>query len=105
MDLDRFQSLATELILPKVESNSRVEADSAARDFAASIAWAYTLSTRKTTLSDINNHFPGLDRLLKHKQRLREMWQETMDPACKTAVNWVTKQIRGMSRKMYLNGG
>jgi hypothetical protein len=30
------------------------------------------------------------------------MWQETRDPACKTAVNWVTKQIRWMSRKKAL---
>jgi hypothetical protein len=36
----------------------------------------------------------GLERLLNHKQRLRKLWQETREPACKTAVNWVTKTIR-----------
>jgi hypothetical protein len=48
---------------------------------------------------DINNDIPGLDRLLKHKRRLRTLWQETRDPACKTAVNWVKKSIRRIARK------
>jgi hypothetical protein len=43
---------------------SGIEADKAARDFTASIASAYRLSTNKITLSDINNDIPGLDRLL-----------------------------------------
>jgi hypothetical protein len=60
------------------------------------------LSTGKITLLDINNDLPGLDQLLKYKQKLRKMWQETRDPACKTAVNWVTKQIRKMTRKRAL---
>jgi hypothetical protein len=66
---------------------------------AVPIVSAYELSTSKITLLDINNNLPGLDRLLKYKQRLRKMWQETRDPACKTAVNWVTKQIRRMTLK------
>jgi hypothetical protein len=45
---------------------SGVEADKAARDFTASIASAYRLSTYKVTLSDINNDLTGLDHLLKH---------------------------------------
>ncbi|PNF42024.1 hypothetical protein B7P43_G12302 [Cryptotermes secundus] len=101
-DWERFQSLASELISPKLEINSGVEADKAARDFAASIATAYKLSTSKITLSDINNELPGLDLLRKYKQRLRKLWQETRDPACKTAVNWVTKSIRRMTRKKAL---
>jgi hypothetical protein len=60
------------------------------------------LSTSKITLLDINNDPPGLDRLLKHKQRVRKLWQETWDPAFKTAVNWVSKAIRRMTRKMAL---
>jgi hypothetical protein len=76
-----------------------IEADKAARDFTASTASAYRLSTNKVTLSDINNDIPGLDHLLKHKQRLRKLWQETRDSACKTAVNRVTKAIRRMTRK------
>jgi hypothetical protein len=31
--------------------------------------------------------------------RLRKLWHETRDPACKTAVNWVTKTIRRMTQK------
>jgi hypothetical protein len=79
-----------------------VEADKAARDFTASIASAYRLATSKVTLSDINNDIPGLDRILNHNRRLRKLWQETWDPACKTAVNWVTKSIRRMTRKKAL---
>jgi hypothetical protein len=76
-----------------------LEADKAARNFTASVASAYRLAASKVTLSYINNDIPGLDRLLKHKRRLRKLWQETGDPACKTAVNWVTKSIRRMSHK------
>jgi hypothetical protein len=34
---------------------------------------------------------------------LRKLWQETRDPACKTAVNWVTKTIRRIARKKALD--
>jgi hypothetical protein len=94
-----FQSLASELISPIIEIASEVEADRVAREFTASIPSAYRLSTSKITLSDLNNDLPGLDRLLKHKQRLQKLWQETRDPACKTAVNCVSKSIRRMTRK------
>jgi hypothetical protein len=30
------------------------------------------------------------------------LWQETRDPACKSAVNWVTKLIRRMALKKAL---
>jgi hypothetical protein len=88
-DWDRFQILASELISPKVEINSGVEADKAARDFTAFIASACRLATSKVTLLDINNDLPGLDQVLKYKQRLREMWQETRNPACKTVFKRV----------------
>jgi hypothetical protein len=65
-DWDRFQSLASKFISPKVEINSGVEADRAAGDFTASIASAYRLSTNKITLLDTNNDLPSLDRLLKY---------------------------------------
>jgi hypothetical protein len=39
-DWERFQSLASALVSPRVEINSCIEADTAARDFAASIASA-----------------------------------------------------------------
>jgi hypothetical protein len=98
-DWERFQSLASDLVSPRIQINSGAEADKAARDFTASIASAYRLATSKVTLSDMNSDLPGLDRLLKHKQRLRKLWHETRDPACKTSVNWVVKTIRRMTRK------
>ncbi|PNF38110.1 hypothetical protein B7P43_G15356, partial [Cryptotermes secundus] len=59
-DWEQFQSLTSELISPKLEINSGVEADKVAHNFAASIASAYRLSTSKITLSDINNDLPCL---------------------------------------------
>jgi hypothetical protein len=86
-DWDRFQSLISEFISPKIKINSGVEADKAAHNFITCIASVYRLSTRKITLLDMNNDLRGVDRLLKYMQRLREMWQETRDPACKIALN------------------
>jgi hypothetical protein len=102
---DRFYYLASELLSPRVKIKSGVEADKAASDFAASVASAYRLSTCKVTLSDINNDLPGLDHLLELKQRLRKLWQDTRDPACKTGVYWVTKSISKWPVKRHLNGG
>jgi hypothetical protein len=73
-DWEWFQSLASELISPKNEITSETEAEKAARDFTASISSAYRLSTSNITLLDLNNDLPGLDWLLKHKQRLRKLW-------------------------------
>jgi hypothetical protein len=72
-----FRSLAPALV-------SRIEAHKAAHNFAAPIASAYRLSPETTTISDRNRGPSGLDQLLKHKQRLRKLWQETRDLACKT---------------------
>jgi hypothetical protein len=69
------------------------------RDITATIASAYRLSTSKLTLSDLNKDLPGLESLLKHKRKLRKLWQVTRDQACKTAVNWIAKTIRRMARK------
>jgi hypothetical protein len=101
-DWERFQSLASELISPRIEINSGVEADKTARDFTAFIASAYRLSTSKVTLSDINNNIPGLDCLLNHKQWLRKFWQETRHTGCKAAVNRVAKEIRRLTRRKAL---
>jgi hypothetical protein len=90
------------LISPKVEINLGVESYESASNFAASIASTYRFLTSKITVLDIKNYLHALDRLLKYKQRLRKMWQETRDTACKTAVNWVTKQIRRITRKWAL---
>jgi hypothetical protein len=102
IDWERFQSLASELISPRIEIISGVEADKAPHDFTACSASAYRLSTSKVTLSDINNDLPGLDQLLKQKQRVRKLWHETKDAGCKTAVNWVMKSIRQMIHKKSL---
>jgi hypothetical protein len=77
--------------------NTGLEADKAAHEFTASVASAYRLSTSKVTVSEVNTDLLVLDRLLKQKQRLRKLWQETRDTACKTAVKWVTKAIRWMT--------
>jgi hypothetical protein len=66
-------------------------------NITASVALAYRLSTSTFTLLDLNKDLPGLESLLKHKWRLRRLWQITQDPACKTAVNWVVKTIRRMT--------
>jgi hypothetical protein len=65
--------IALELISPRIEINSGVEADKAERNFTASIDSEYRLATGKVALSDINNDIPGLDRLLNHKRRLKKM--------------------------------
>jgi hypothetical protein len=73
-----------------------------ARDFIASIASTYRPSTSKITLSDLNKDLPGLESLLKHKWRLRKLWQATRDPAHKTAVTWVAKTTKRMTRRKAL---
>jgi hypothetical protein len=98
-DRERFQSPAADLIEPRTQIYTFEDAKEIARKFAASIASAYRLSTNKITPSELNEELPELDRLLQLKHRLRKLWQETKDPACKTAVNWVTKIIRRMTRK------
>jgi hypothetical protein len=40
--------------------------------------------------------------LLSYKKRLRKLWRETRDPECKTALNWVSKSIRRLTRKKAL---
>jgi hypothetical protein len=65
-DWERFQSLASNLILRRVNINSGVEADKAEWAFTASVASAYRLSTSKISLSELNKDMPVLDRLLKY---------------------------------------
>jgi hypothetical protein len=100
-DWERFQSLASQLISPSIQINSGWKADRAAHEFTVSIASAYKL-TSKITFSDLVNDLPGLDGLLKEKQRFRHLWQETRDPARKAAVNWVSRTIRRMTRTKLL---
>jgi hypothetical protein len=49
-DWERFQNLASASVSPRVEISSYIEADKAARDFAASIVSAYRLSIKTTTI-------------------------------------------------------
>jgi hypothetical protein len=63
-DWDQFESLASELISPRIKVNWGVEANKVACNFTASVASAYRLSTSKATLSDINSDLPGLDGLI-----------------------------------------
>jgi hypothetical protein len=68
-DCKRFQSLASELISPRIQINSGEEANKEVHDFTASTVLAFRLSTSKITLSDLNNDLPDLENLLKHKRR------------------------------------
>lgn len=78
------------------------EADKEAHSFAVSVALAYRLSTRRTTVLARKYKLPILDRLLKYKRKLRKLWQDTGDPACKTAVNWNTQNIGKIVQKRAL---
>jgi len=68
--LEVFQSVASELISLRLQTDSGEEADKAARDFTASIASSHGLSTSTLTLSDLNVDVPSSDRVLKHEQEL-----------------------------------
>jgi hypothetical protein len=68
-DWERVQSLSSNFLSPRLEINSRVEADKAARAFTASSASAYRLTTSRITLWKLNNDLLGLHRLLKYKKR------------------------------------
>jgi hypothetical protein len=46
-DCELFQSLTSELLSPNIQIQSSNKADRAARDFAASIALEYRISTKK----------------------------------------------------------
>jgi hypothetical protein len=86
-DWEQFQSLTSELISSNIEIHSSNKADKDTHNFAASIASAYRISTRKTTILDRKYEISSLNRLLEHERKLRKLWQETMDPDCKTAIN------------------
>jgi hypothetical protein len=96
IDWVRFQNLAFQLISPRIQITVE-EADKVVPYFTASIVSAYGLS-KKSTLSDMNYDLPGMESLVKHKHMLRKLWQVTRVPARKTALNWVAKTIRIMTR-------
>jgi hypothetical protein len=98
-DWEPFQNIASEIITPRVQIQSTEDAEDTARKFTASIASAYRLSTQKVTLSYLKEELPELERQRQLKNKLRKLRQETRDPSCKTAVNWVTKTVRRMTQK------
>jgi hypothetical protein len=59
---ERFQSLASDLISPRLDINSGIEADKAPREYTASIASAHRLSTSTVKRYELNHDHPGLDR-------------------------------------------
>jgi hypothetical protein len=91
-DRELFRSFVSQNI--KIHSSNK--ADKAVRDFAASIASAYRLSARRTTILDQKYKIAALDHLLKHKRKLRKLWQENRDPACEAAVTLSSRNIRRM---------
>jgi hypothetical protein len=58
-----FQSLASELISPKIQINWEEETGKSAIDFTAVISSAYRVATSKITLSDVNKDMPALENL------------------------------------------
>jgi hypothetical protein len=94
-----FQSLASDIISPRTQIHTFEDVEEAAHNFTTYIASAFRLSTHKFTISELNEELPERDSLLQLEHRLRKLWQETKDPACKMAVNWVTKTIRRMTHK------
>jgi hypothetical protein len=59
---------------PRIEVNSEEEADKAARNFTASLASAFRLSSCKVTLLDMKNHdLPGFHLMIKHEKTLRNL--------------------------------
>jgi hypothetical protein len=68
---EQFQSITYELISPNTLLHSSNKADKAARDFAASLASTYTLSTIKTIISNTKYEIPSLLRLLNYRRKFR----------------------------------
>jgi hypothetical protein len=77
-----FQNTTSNLVPRRIKMNAGIEADKAARNSATAIASAYSLSINEVMLLNRNNNIPGLDRSLKHKQRLRRLPYESRDSAC-----------------------
>jgi hypothetical protein len=89
-----FQSLASELILPRIHTILWEKADEVACDFNTSIASAYGLSTSRIPLLDLNKDIPFSESLLECKWRVSKLGRVTQEPVYKMAVNWVAKTIR-----------
>jgi hypothetical protein len=81
------------------------EADKAARYITASIAPLYGISASKITISGLNKDLPGIQGLLKRKQRLRKLLQVTRDRTYKRTVNCVDKPSDELPVERHSNNG
>jgi hypothetical protein len=68
--LKNLQTGSSSKASPRIQIYFSEEADKAACNFAASIASAYGLLTRKITILDSKCKLPNLDHLFKHKKKL-----------------------------------
>jgi hypothetical protein len=67
----------------------------------AFMAWCLVKKHRITLPLPLPLPLPSL----RHKQGLRKLRHETRAPACKTAVNWVTKTVWRLTRRKALERG
>jgi hypothetical protein len=88
-DWEWFQGLVSDLLLRRIQINSREE------DKVAPISSSYRPVTSRVTLPELNKNLPGLDYLVKHKERVRKLCHKSGHQARKAAVNWVTKASTG----------
>jgi hypothetical protein len=58
-NLEMFKNLASDLISSRIGTNLEVEANKAARIFTAPVTSAYSLSTGRVTVSDLNGTYLG----------------------------------------------
>jgi hypothetical protein len=68
-----FQSLASELISSRIQSDPSEEIHKTARYFSLIRLGVYAVKKKKLALSDLNNDLPGLDRLLKQKKNANKV--------------------------------
>jgi hypothetical protein len=68
IDWGWLQSIATDIVSPRIEINLGIESDKAVCNFTASVALVYQLSTTKLILLELNNDLPDLDHLLSTKR-------------------------------------
>lgn len=62
-DWERFQGLVSDLLLRRIQVNSKEGENQVKEDTS------YKPMTRKVVLPELRNSLPGLDCLLRHKER------------------------------------
>jgi len=73
---ERFQGLVSDLLLLRIQVNSR-ERENQAKDDTS-----YRPVTRKVTLPELHKSLPALDCLLRHKQRRRKLLKKLASSMC-----------------------